>query len=101
MDKPAYDDTCITYFVPHPEEMVDKTVKAVSSTSPSIFGNFLNRIFKSAKDISITGNEDWTATSISSSESSKNSDQSKHDEVGEASNISASKTFYFDKHYHV
>ncbi|VDK69235.1 unnamed protein product [Litomosoides sigmodontis] len=87
MDKPADDDTCITYFAPHPEEMSDEAVRAVSSTSSSIFGNFLNRFFKSAKDISLSGNEDGMATSISSSENSKNSDQSKHDEI-EASNIS-------------
>ncbi|KAL3990361.1 Phosphatidylinositol-4-phosphate 5-Kinase family protein [Acanthocheilonema viteae] len=87
MDKPTDNATCFTYFAPHPEEMSDETVKAVASASSGIFGNFLNRIFKSFKDISVTGNAaDITATSISQSESCN---QSKHEEVGGTPNVSA------------
>lgn len=94
MDEPTNDATYITHFAPHPEELSDETVKAVASTSTGIFGNFLNRIFKSSKDISIADNAiDTTAISISPSESCKNFDRPKHEEVGETPNTSTGKAF--------
>ncbi|CAG9540100.1 unnamed protein product [Cercopithifilaria johnstoni] len=85
MDKAVDDTTCITYFAPHPEEMADEAVKATASTSSGIFSNFMNRIFKSSKDISIAENAVHAIPiSISASENCNNFDQSKHEGVGEA-----------------
>lgn len=94
MHKLADDAACITYFTPHPEEMADKTIKATASTSSGIFGNFLNRIFSSSKDISTAGSAtDAGATSVSPSENCKNLDQCKHEEIEKAPNISEGEIF--------
>ncbi|KAM3728321.1 1-phosphatidylinositol 3-phosphate 5-kinase [Dirofilaria immitis] len=82
MDQLIDDATCITHFAPHPEELASETVASVASTSTGILGNFFNRIFKSSRQVNMTGYAiDETAISTLPSESGKNSDQSKHEIV--------------------
>uniref|UniRef100_A0A0R3QHJ4 Uncharacterized protein n=1 Tax=Brugia timori TaxID=42155 RepID=A0A0R3QHJ4_9BILA len=78
--EPTDDNTaCITYFARHPEELIDESV---ASTSAGIFGNLFSRIFKPSKDINIANNvRDTTTMSMSS----------RHDDVGEVSDISMGK----------